>query len=106
MTRHQKYLARHSQRSEEPLNKFLECNDAHCLIVRAAAFNPSGLKTTTMRSLVVFATRDDTSQRPAKILEAVQPFFDYIKTGGVAKPDCAIVSESRSGNNCYIRLTQ
>src|SRR5262245_23252547 len=33
-------------------------------------------------------------QRPAKVLEAVQTFFDHVKARRVAEPDGAIVTES------------
>src|SRR5260370_40088051 len=54
---------------------------------------------TTGRSLVVFATRDDKSQCAAKVLEAIQTFFNYVEACGVAMPDRSIVSEGRARTN-------
>ena len=46
------------------------------------------------------------SERPAKILEAVQTFFDYVDACGVAEPDGAIVAEGGSGHDCDVRFAQ
>jgi hypothetical protein len=45
-------------------------------------------------------------QGPTEVLKAIQTFFDYVKACGVAEPDCAIVSEGRSGNNCDVCFAQ
>src|SRR5438445_3143301 len=39
------------------------------------------------------------SERPAKILEAIQPFFDDVDACGVTEPDGAVVAESSAGND-------
>src|SRR6516225_5773081 len=39
-----------------------------------------------------------TSERAAKVLEAIQTFFDYVEAGGVAEPDGAVVAEGGSRN--------
>ena len=49
--------------------------------------------------LVVCATRDDRLQCPAKVLEAVQTFFDYVEARGVAEPDRAVVAEGSPRND-------
>ena len=46
------------------------------------------------------------SQRPAKILEAIQSLFDDVDTGGVTEPDGAIVTESSSRNDRDVGFTQ
>src|SRR5947207_14948651 len=45
-------------------------------------------------------------ERPAKILEAIQSFLDYIDAGGVAESNGAIVAEARTGYDCDICLAQ
>src|SRR5438067_9253445 len=45
-------------------------------------------------------------ERPAKILEAIQPFLDYIDASGVAEANGAIVAEGRTGYDCDICLAQ
>src|SRR5580765_2512478 len=67
-------------------------------IVRATVFDTGIAKPTIARSLVVCATRDDRSQCPAKVLEAVQTFFDHVEAGGVAEPDSPVVAEGSSRN--------
>src|SRR5204862_8248140 len=44
--------------------------------------------------------------RPAKILEAIQSFLDYIDASGVAESNGAIVAEGRTGYDCDICLAQ
>jgi hypothetical protein len=46
----------------------------------------------------------DTSQRPAKILEAVQTFFDYVDARGIAEPNGPVVTERGAGNDGDIRF--
>ena len=58
----------------------------------------------------ILATRSGervpTSQRPAKVLEAVQALFDYVDTGGVTEPNGAIVTEGSSRNDCDVGFAQ
>ncbi len=68
--------------------------------MRRNRFGNRNWQPTIARSLVVCATRGDKLQRAAKVLEAVQPLFDYVDTGGVTEPDSAIVTESSSRNDC------
>src|SRR6476646_2851174 len=49
---------------------------------------------------------DDRLERPAKVLEAVQTFFDYVQAGGVAEPDGAVVTEGSSRNYGNAGFTQ
>ena len=37
--------------------------------------------------------RDDSLERPAKVLESVQTFFDHVKAGRVTESDGAIVAK-------------
>ncbi len=37
-------------------------------------------------------------ERPAKVLEAVEAFFDHVKAGSVAEPNGAVVAEGSSRN--------
>src|SRR5437773_466025 len=46
------------------------------------------------------------SERPAKILEAVQTFFDDVDTGGVTKAHGAVIAESGARNDGDVRLAQ
>src|SRR5437773_11699515 len=46
------------------------------------------------------------SERPAKVVGAVQAFFDDVDARGVAKPDGAVVAECGSGNNGDIGFAQ
>src|SRR6266536_1149116 len=98
----ERHLPCHSERSEEPLNRTFEHtnNDAGCVTVRATVSGRKYPQTTIASSLVVCATRDDGLQRATKVLEAVQSLFDYVDTGGVTKPDSAIVTESSFRNVC------
>src|SRR5947208_14963471 len=43
---------------------------------------------------------------PAKILEAIKSFLDYIDASGVAESNGAIVAEGRTGYDCDICLAQ
>ena len=45
-------------------------------------------------------------QRPAKVLEAVQTFFDHVDARGVAEPDGAVVTEGGSRNDGDVRFAQ
>src|SRR5882724_2530687 len=45
-------------------------------------------------------------ERPAKILEAIESFLDYIDASGVAEPNGAIVAEGRAWHDCDVCLTQ
>ncbi len=45
-------------------------------------------------------------ERPAKILEAIEPFLDYVDAGGVAEPNGAIVAEGRAWDDCDVRLAE
>ena len=47
-----------------------------------------------------------TSERSAKILETVQPFFDHVDTGGVTESDGSVVTEGSSRNDCHVCFTQ
>jgi hypothetical protein len=57
---------------------------------------------------LAFARDDQVSQasleRPAKILEAIESFLDYIDASGIAEPNGAIVAEGRAWHDCDIRL--
>src|SRR6266536_1555228 len=57
-------------------------------------------------SLVVCPTRDDRLQCAAKVLEAVQTFFNYVQASGVTQPDRAVVTKRSSRNNGDARFTQ
>jgi hypothetical protein len=59
--RHSEYLACHSERSEEPLKRSFDHTkeDVRCMIVRTSRFRYNFPQSTTVRSLVVCATRDD-----------------------------------------------
>src|SRR6476646_7247707 len=50
--------------------------------------------------------REARLERPAKILEAIESFLDYIDASGVAEPNGAIVAEGRAWHDCDIRLTK
>src|ERR1041385_2136826 len=50
--------------------------------------------------------RDERLQRTAKILESIQPLFNYIKAGGVAEPYRAIVAEGSSRHYGNIGFAQ
>ena len=41
--------------------------------------------------------RDDGLERPAKVLESVQTFFDHVKAGRVTESDGAIVAKGSTG---------
>ena len=45
-------------------------------------------------------------QRAAKILEAVEAFFDHVDARRVAEPHRSIVAECGSGNDCDIGFAQ
>ena len=51
-------------------------------------------------------TRDDTSKRPAKVLEAVQPLFDHVKTRSITEPNSAIVTEGSARDDGDIGFAQ
>src|SRR2546430_13073367 len=74
-------------------------DNARSFTVRATVFDTRTPKPTIARSLVVCATRDDRSQCPAKVLEAVQTFFDHVEAGSVAEQDSPIVAEGSSRND-------
>ena len=44
-------------------------------------------------------------ERPAKILEAIEAFLNYIDAGGVTEPHGAIVPEGNAGHDCDVCLT-
>jgi hypothetical protein len=64
----------------------------------------------SQRDPSAFARDDGVSQarleRPAKILEAIESFLDYIDAGGVAEPNGAIVAEGSPRHDRDIRFTQ
>src|SRR4026207_1682070 len=47
-----------------------------------------------------------TSQRPAKVLEAIEALFDNVDTGSVTEPNSAIVTEGSSRNDRHVSFTQ
>ena len=47
-----------------------------------------------------------TSKCPAKILKAIESFFDYVDAGGVAQTNGAIVAKGGARNDRDIRFTQ
>jgi len=51
-------------------------------------------------------TRDDTSKRPAKVLEAVQPLFDQVKTRSITEPNSAIVAEGSARDDGDVGFAQ
>ena len=61
---------------------------------------------TTARSLLVWTTRDDRSERSAEILEPIETFFDYVDAGGVAEANRAIIAEGRARNDRDVRFAQ
>ena len=46
------------------------------------------------------------SERPAKVLEAVQALFDHVKARGVTEPDGAIIAEGSSRHDGNVRFAQ
>src|SRR6266849_1070367 len=74
--------------------------------MRARRCDAIVLSVTAVRSLAVFATRDDRLQGAAKILKAIETFFDYVDTRGVAEPNRAIVAECRPRHNRDICFAQ
>ena len=51
-------------------------------------------------------TNRQLSERAAKVLEAVQTFFNYVQASGVTQPDRAVVTKRSSRNNGDVRFTQ
>jgi len=76
-------------------------NDARDVIVRATISDGSVVLPTIVRSRApkAFGAWDDRSKRAAKVLEAIQTFFDYVEARGVAEPDRAVVAEGSPGND-------
>jgi predicted ATP-grasp superfamily ATP-dependent carboligase len=46
------------------------------------------------------------SERPAKVLETVETFFDDVDARGVTKPDGAVVAKSSAWDDGDVRLAQ
>ena len=86
------------------------------MILRTSCVRYNFPQSTTARSLVVCATRDDRFnkarvgmtmlERAAKILETVQTFFDHVDARSVTEPDGAVVTEGGSGNDGDVRFAQ
>ena len=51
-------------------------------------------------------TNRQLSERAAKVLEAVQTFFNYVQASGVTQPDRAVVTKCSSRNNGDARFAQ
>ena len=45
-------------------------------------------------------------QRAAKVLEAIQTFFDYVEARGIAEPNGAVVAEGCSRNDGHAGFAQ
>ena len=58
------------------------------------------------RSTAGTAEQRRRSQRPAKILEAIQAFLDHVNTGGVTQAHGPIVAECSARHDCNIGLAE
>src|SRR3954454_12740833 len=74
-----------------------EVEESRCDALGSALRGPS----TALR-----LARDDGLERPAKILEAIQTFFDHIKTGGVTETNRTIVAKGSARHDRDIGFTQ
>src|SRR5437764_13618984 len=102
----ERQLACHSERSEEPLKNALGAQEkTRVASASALALKAARSATCDCEVLVVCATRDEGSQCAAKVLEAIQPFFDDVDTGRVTEPDSAIVAEGGSRNDRDVGFT-
>src|SRR5258705_3058407 len=52
------------------------------------------------------APTNNSSERPAKVLEAVQTLFDHVKAGSVTEPNGAVIAEGSTRHDGDVRFAQ